>query len=94
MSLIPIDSDHIKLALQNDAQQLRSTISWVLERYTTYNWNMGVNNLTAAGISADDQGKILALAADFARLKDFMTGTLPGVAADIRVDVVNIIGVM
>lgn len=94
MTIIPMDNAHMALTLQNDAQQLRTTISWILERYTTYNNMMTSGNLTAASITGADQTAALALAADFGRLKDFVTGTLPGVASDIRVDVVNVIGVM
>jgi hypothetical protein len=94
MTIVPMNTANMTLTLQNDAQQLRTLVSWIEQRYTTYNTMMNSTNLTAASITGADQTAALALAADFGRLKSFVEGVLPAVASDIRVDVINIIGVM
>lgn len=94
MALIPIDNAHIQQILQNDTQQMRTMISWLEQRNTSYSQNMTTANMTSAGVSSGDQTAILAFIADVSRLVTFLHGTLPGVAADVRVDVANVLGVM
>ncbi len=94
MTLIPVDLTHIQQVVLSDAQQLKATLSWIRERNSAYSHQMTVANMNAAAIGVGDQNAILNLAYDFARLEDFMTGTLPGVAADVRVDIANVIGVL
>ncbi len=94
MSAIPINAANMQVTLQNDCNQMRSFIAWILERYTTYNNQMTAVNLTASGITGADQTAVLAFAADIGRLQAYMTGTAQGVASDIRVDITNVLGVM
>lgn len=84
----------MQLTLQNDAQTIRTFIQWLQNRSVTYNQQMSAANLTAAGITGSDQNSVNALSADIARLLAYMTGTPQTVAADMRVDVVNILGVL
>jgi ribosomal protein L18 len=94
MSLIPMDAAHIQQIIQNDSQQMRTMISWLEQRNVSYGQNMTTGNMTTAGIAAGDQTAILAFIADVARLVTFLHGTLPGVAADVRIDIANVLGVM
>ncbi len=94
MSAIPINAANMQVTLQNDANQMRTIITWLLERYTTYNNQMTAVNLTACGITGADQTAVLAFSADIGRLQAYVTGTAQGVASDIRVDVTNVLGVM
>ncbi len=94
MSVIPIDNAHMQVTLQNDCNQMRTFLSWLLERYTTYNNLMTTTNLTACSITGADQTAVLAFAADIGRLQAYMTGTPQTVAGDIRVDIINVLGVM
>jgi hypothetical protein len=97
MSLIPMDSAHIQQVIQNDANQLRATLSWLTQRDQIYQLNMTLTNMTAAGISGNatsgDQQAILSLVADIHRCMQFMQGTLPGVAGDTRVSTAGVLGV-
>jgi ribosomal protein L18 len=94
MSLIPIDAAHIAQTIQNDANQMRTMISWLEQRNVTYGQNMTTANMTTASIAAGDQTAILAFIADVSRLVTFLHGTLPGVAADCRIDIAGVLGVM
>jgi phage-related protein len=94
MSIIPINSANVQVALQNDAQQLRTTLSWLQQRYHIYNQNLTAANMTAAGISAADQVAVQNLINHMGRLIQFMTGTLPATTSDMRVDIDNITGVV
>lgn len=94
MSIIAINAQNMQLALQNDAQQLRTMISWLVQRNVSYSQNMTTANMTAAGISTADQTAILAFVADISRLVTFVNGTLPGVAANISVDITGVLGVL
>ena len=94
MSVIPLDNAHMVQMLQNDAQRLRSDLSWLIERNTTWQLIGSGANLTAAGITGSDQTAVLALLADIARTVAYMTGTPQAIAGDIRQDIVNVIGVM
>lgn len=94
MSLIPMDSAHIQLALQNDVQQLRTTLSWIEERYQSYNQNMTTQNMTSAGIATADQNAILAFIGDLNRLKTLANGTLPSDATNMKYDCAAILGIM
>jgi len=94
MTFIPMSLANMQLMLQNDAQQMRSYIDWVNDRYQSYNQNMTTDNMTAAGISSGDQGAILAFIGDLNRLKTLMSGTLPGDATDTRYDCAAILGIL
>lgn len=94
MSVIPINSTNIQVALQNDAQQLRSMLSWLQQRYHVYSQNMTAANMTAAGLSTADQTTVQNLINHMGRLIQFMTGTLPATTTDMRVDIDNITGVV
>lgn len=94
MSIVPMNATNMQVALQNDAQQLRSTLYWLQQRYNIYNQNMTPANMTAAGIAAADQTAVQNFINDLGRLSLFMTGTMPAQAVDIRVDINNITGVV
>jgi len=94
MSVIPTNLANIQLMVQQDAQQLRTFIDWVQDRYQAYNQNMTTENMTAAGLSANDQGSILALIGDFNRLQMLMNGTLPSDATNMKFDWAAILGVL
>jgi hypothetical protein len=94
MSVIPTNQANIQLMLQNDAQQLRTTLSWVDQRYQSYNQNMTTANMTAAGISAEDQNTILAFIGDLSRLKTLASGTLPANATDMHYDCAAVLGIL
>lgn len=94
MALIPINAANIQVSIQNDAQQLRTMLAWVQQRNSVYSINMTTANMTTASIASADQTAILAFIADLSRLQTFMTGTLPTVAADVRVDIAGVLGVM
>ncbi len=94
MSFIAMTNAQFQQMLQNDAQEMRTFISWLQQRNTTYAQNCSTANMNAATISGADQTSILALAADFARLVTFCGGTLPGVAANISIDVTNVLGML
>ena len=94
MSIIPMDSTHVQQMLQNDAQQLRTVLRWLEDRNSIYSQNLTTTVMTAAGITGADQTATLAFIADFARILQYMQGTLPGVAASVIVDINNVLGVM
>lgn len=94
MSIIPIDNEHIMVMMQNDAQQMRTFISWLQERNITYQQKMSTQNMTAAGVSESDQNAILTFMADVGRLTSYVQGTPQAVAGDIRIDITGILGVM
>lgn len=94
MSVIPTNSANIQLMLQNDAQELRRVLYWVEQRYQSYNQNCTVDNMTSAGISAQDQASILAFIGDLNRLKTLASGTLPGDATDMHYDCAAVLGIL
>ncbi len=94
MSFIAMTNAQFQQMLQNDAQQMRTFIAWLQERNTTYAQNCSGANMTGAGISSGDQTIILAFAADLSRLVTFCGGTLPGVAANISIDITNVLGML
>jgi hypothetical protein len=94
MSAIPIISTTLKVMLQNDTQQLRTTISWVEQRYQSYNQNCTQANMTSAGIATADQNAILAFIGDLNRLKTLMNGTLPSDATNMKFDCAAVLGIL
>lgn len=94
MSFIPMSQANIQLMLQNDAQQLRTFIDWVGQRYQSYAQNCTTQNMTSAGVAAADQNAILAFIGDLNRLKTLMGGTLPSDATDMKFDCAAILGIM
>lgn len=94
MALIPIDAANLKLMLQNDTQTVRTFISFVEQRYQSYNQNCTQANMTSAGISTADQNAILAFIGDLNRLKTLANGTLPSDATDMKYDCAAILGVV
>ena len=93
MALIPIDAAHIQQTIQSDANQLRTMLSWLQVRDSIYQLNMTTANMTTATIAAGDQTAILAFIADIHRIMQFMQGTLPAVAGDIRVSTAGVLGI-
>ncbi len=94
MSIVPINAQNLQVTLQNDAQQMRTFIDWVNQRYQSYNQNCTQANMTTAGISVSDQNAVLAFIGDLNRLKTLMSGTLPADATDMRYDAAAILGVV
>lgn len=94
MALVPVDSNHVLLALQNDAQQWRTTISWAKERYQAYNQNLSQATMTNLGIATADQNFILAFIGDLNRFIQLSGGTLPSSADDMVYNVQGVLGVM
>lgn len=94
MTFIPIDATHLTVALQNDAQQWRTTIAWAKDRYKAYNQNLNATNMTALGVSSADQAFIQAFVADLGRFIQLSNGTLPANATDMTTNLQNILGVM
>jgi hypothetical protein len=85
---------NIQLMLQNDAQQMRTFLSWVEQRYQSYNQNMTTANMTTAGIATEDQNTILAFIGDLSRLKTLASGTLPANATDMHYDCAAVLGIL
>lgn len=94
MSLIPVDINNLKLKFQDDTQQMWTFIQWVERRYQAYNQNCTVENMTNAGISANDQGAILAFIGDLNRLKMLMNNQMPPDTTDMKYDCDAILGVL
>jgi hypothetical protein len=94
MTFIPMSLANMQLMLQNDAQQLRTLIDWVEQRYQSYNQNCTQANMTSAGIATEDQNSILAFIGDLNRLKTLASGTLPGDATDMKYDCAAVLGIL
>jgi ABC-type polar amino acid transport system ATPase subunit len=94
MSLIPMNQANIQLMVQNDAQQLRTMIAWVEQRYQSYNQNCTTANMTTATIATADQNSILAFIGDLNRLKTLMNGTLPSDATNMKFDCAAVLGIL
>jgi hypothetical protein len=94
MSVVPMSQQNIQLMLQNDAQQLRTLLSWVDQRYQSYNQNMTTANMDAATISSADQATILAFIGDLNRIKTLASGALPSNATDMHYDCAAVLGVL
>lgn len=93
MSLIPMDNAHFVIALQNDTNQMYENIKWAKERFSMYNQNCTVGNMTSAGISAGDQSAILAFITDLSRLVTLYSGSVPSNSADYIFDINAIRGI-
>lgn len=92
-TFLPVDLATIKLMLQNDAQQLRTYISWLEQRVEAYN-NLTTQAMTAAGITdSPTQNVILAFEADINRAYQYAIGNVQGVAADMRFDCAAVLGI-
>ena len=94
MTLIASDINNLKLALQQDTQQMWSFIQWVERRYQALAQNCTVDNMTADGVSANDQAAILAFIGDLNRLKMLMNDTLPSDATNMKYDCTAILGLL
>lgn len=94
MSVVPMSAQNIQLMAQQDAQQMRTFINWVEDRYQAYNQNMTTQNMTTAGISTADQNTILAFIGDLNRLKTLMNGTLPSDATNMKYDWAAMLGIL
>jgi hypothetical protein len=93
-TFLPLNQANIQLMLQNDAQQLRTYISWLEQRVEAYN-NLNTTAMNAAGITdSNTQSVILAFEADINRAYQYATGTPQAVAADMRFDCAAILGVL
>lgn len=95
MAIIPVDNSHALLMLQNDAQQLRTFLDWVSDRYQSYNQNLSTAaQQTAAGFSATaDQNTITAFIGDLNRLK-LISSNQATTPADMRFDLTAILGIL
>lgn len=94
MSIIPMDMEHMQLTMQNDAQQMRTFLSWLQERNVTYQHQMTTDNMTAAGMDQACQDSCMSFIADIARLTAYVTGTPQTIAGDIRIDLTQVLGVV
>lgn len=95
MAIIAVDNAHALQMLQNDAQQLRTLLDWVSDRYQAYNQNLStVAQQTAAGFSVTaDQNTITAFIGDLNRIK-LIASNQATTAADMRFDLQAILGIM
>lgn len=93
MAFIPIDATHLTVALQNDAQQWRTTIDWAKQRYNAYNQNLNATNMTALGIATADQAAINAFVGDLNRFIILSGGTLPSDADNMVYNVQAVLGI-
>jgi hypothetical protein len=94
MSFIPVTLAALQGQLQNDAHQLLSFIDWINDRNSAYGQaGLSGSYMTSLGISPADQNNIFALLADFGRINAYLQGNPQNVAAIVRFDVNNIIGV-
>lgn len=94
MTLIASDINNLKLALQQDTQQMFTFIQWVERRYQSYAQNCTTDNMTADGVSANDQAAILAFIGDLNRLKMIMNNQLPATSTDMKYDCAAILGLL
>jgi hypothetical protein len=92
-TFLPVSLANIQQNLQNDAQQLRTYVSWLEQRTQAYN-NLTTQVMTAQGISdTPTQNVILAFIADLNRAYQYATGTPQAVAGDMRIDCASVLGV-
>jgi len=94
MSLVPVDATNLKIALQNDAQQWRTTISWAKDRRNAYVQNLTAAQMTTLGISVADQAFITAFVADLGRFVQLSNGNLPADATNMTTNIQGILGVL
>ena len=73
---------------------IRSFKQWVDLTYQKYNQNLTATVMTAASISAADQLLIVAFIGDLNRLKQLMSGTIPGTAFDAMFDTTAYLGLV
>lgn len=93
-TFLPENLANIQLMLQNDAQQLRTYVGWLEERSLAYN-NLTQAAMTTAGITdGPTQNVILAFEADINRAYQYAIGNVQGVAADMRFDCAQVLGVL
>lgn len=95
MAIIPVDNAHAVQMLQNDAQQLRTLLDWVSDRYQAYNQNLSTTaQQSAAGFTAvADQNAITAFIGDLNRLR-LISSNQATTAADMRFDLQAVLGIM
>ena len=94
MTFVPIDSSHLNIAVQNDAQQWRSTIDWAQNRYYTYNQQLTTTIMTNLGVVTADQNAILAFIADLNNFNLLAAGSAPTSGSIFKFNVANILGIM
>ncbi len=94
MSAIPLSLQNFQVMFQNDAQQLRTFISWVEQRYQSYAQNCTQANMTTAGIDSDAQSAVLAFIGDLNRLKMLMNNSLPADSTDMKFDCAAMLGIL
>lgn len=92
-TFIPMNSDNIYVAAANDAAKWRETISWLEQACKRYNRNMTADNMTAAGLTSDQQTIMLGFIADLNRAYGYVTGTSQSVVNDHRDDLAAMLGV-
>jgi hypothetical protein len=95
MAVIPIDNAHALLMLQNDAQQLRTTLDWLVDRYQAYNQNLSTTaQQTAAGFSVTaDQNTITAFIGAINSLR-LLSSNQAATASDMRYALQAVLGIM
>jgi hypothetical protein len=95
MAILPVDNAHALLMLQNDAQQMRTFLDWINDRYQSYNQNLSTTaQQTAAGFSVTaDQNTITAFIGDLNRLR-LISSNQSTSAADMRYDLTAILGIL
>jgi hypothetical protein len=95
MAILPVDNAHALLMLQNDAQQMRTFLDWIADRYQSYNQNLSTQaQQVAAGFSVTaDQNTITAFIGDLNRLRLISSGQST-TAADMRYDLTAILGIL
>lgn len=93
MSVIPVDLNNVKINLQNDAQQLRTLLDWVENKYQGYAQNLTTPVMDGLGISAGDQAAINAFIGNLNRIKQISSGVQDVDGVDMRYDIAAILGV-
>jgi hypothetical protein len=93
-TFVPMTSENIYTNATNDAFKWRETILWLEQTCKRYNRNMGVDNMTAAGLTSDQQTIMLAFIADLNRAYGYVTGTNQGIANNHLDDLTAMLGIL
>jgi hypothetical protein len=84
-----LDAATIAQTMKADMMFVRSYMIWLMGRIQSYNQNLTVPVMNAAGISASDQSMILQFITDCNGCHTFCMGTLPAFASDIMFNITN-----
>lgn len=93
-TFVPMSPDNIMVNATNDAAKWRETILWLEQTCKRYNRNMTVDNMTAAGITSDQQTIMLGFIADLNRAYGYVTGTNQGIANNHLDDLTAMLGIL